>query len=99
MAAVLLASGANKKRHTLPNSTIMLHSVGTRLDGQYFDLEKEMEETKRKQEILSKILSKHLNKDQAEISSDLQRNFYQTAEEALKYGIIDNIITKKEDSA
>ena len=99
MAAVLLASGATKKRNTLPNSTIMLHSVGTRLDGQYFDLEKEMEETKRKQEILSKILSKHLNKDQAEISSDLQRNFYQTAEEALKYGIIDNIITKKEDSA
>ena len=52
MAAVLLASGATKKRNTLPNSTIMLHSVGTRLDGQYFDLEKEMEETKRKQEIL-----------------------------------------------
>ena len=96
MAAVLLASGANGKRNSLPNSTIMLHSVGTELEGQFYDLEKEMEETKRKQQILAEILGKHVNKGLDQINSDIQRNFYQTAEEALRYGIIDNIISKKE---
>ena len=96
MGAVLLASGAKGKRNSLPNSTVMLHSVGTQLGGQYYDLEKEMEETKRKQEILAKILSEHINKDIEEIKNDIQRNFYQTSNEALDYGIIDNIIAQKE---
>ena len=96
MAAVLLASGTDGKRNSLPNSTIMLHSVGAELGGQFHDLENEMKETKRKQQILAKILEKHVNKDVDQINSDIQRNFYQTAEEALQYGIIDNIISKKE---
>ena len=95
MSAVLLASGNSGKRNSLPHSTIMLHSVGTELGGQFHDLEKEMEETKRKQGILATILSKHVKKDLNQINSDIARNFYQTAEEALQYGIIDNIITKK----
>ena len=74
----------------------MLHSVGAELGGQFHDLENEMKETKRKQQILAKILEKHVNKDVDQINSDIQRNFYQTAEEALQYGIIDNIISKKE---
>ena len=97
MAAVILASGYEGKRYSLPNSTIMLHSVGTQLGGQFHDLEKEMEETKRKQLIISQILSKHLKKDIDAISADIQRNFYQTAKEALDYGLIDSIISKKED--
>ena len=95
MSAVLLASGNPGKRNSLPHSTIMLHSVGTELGGQFHDLEKEMEETKRKQGILATILSKHVKKDLNQINSDITRNFYQTAEEALQYGIIDTIITKK----
>ena len=97
MGAVILASGTEGKRFSLPNSTIMLHSVGTQLGGQYHDLEKEMEETKRKQGVISEILSKHLKKDIDQITTDIQRNFYQTAEEALKYGLIDTIISNKED--
>ena len=97
MGAVILASGTEGKRFSLPNSTIMLHSVGTQLGGQYHDLEKEMEETKRKQGVISEILSKHLKKDIDQITADIQRNFYQTAEEALKYGLIDTIISNKED--
>ena len=97
MGAVILASGSEGKRFSLPNSTIMLHSVGTQLGGQYHDLEKEMEETKRKQGVISEILSKHLKKDIDQITADIERNFYQTAEEALKYGLIDNIISNKED--
>ena len=90
-------SGFEGKRFSLPNSTIMLHSVGTQLGGQYHDLEKEMEETKRKQKVISEILSKHLKKKIDQITADIQRNFYQTAEEALKYGLIDTIISNKED--
>ena len=97
MGAVILASGTEGKRFSLPNSTIMLHSVGTQLGGQYHDLEKEMEETKRKQGVISEILSKHLKKNIDQITADIQRNFYQTAEEALKYGLIDTIISNKED--
>ena len=97
MGAVILASGSEGKRFSLPNSTIMLHSVGTQLGGQYHDLEKEMEETKRKQGVISEILSKHLKKDIDQITADIERNFYQTAEEALKYGLIDTIISNKED--
>lgn len=97
MGAVILASGTEGKRFSLPNSTIMLHSVGTQLGGQYHDLEKEMEETKRKQGVISEILSKHLKKDIDQITADIERNFYQTAEEALKYGLIDTIICNKED--
>ena len=97
MGAVILASGSEGKRFSLPNSTIMLHSVGTQLGGQYHDLEKEMEETKRKQGVISEILSKHLKKDIDQITADIERNFYQTAEEALKYGLIDTIICNKED--
>jgi len=96
MGAVLLASGSKGKRNSLPNSTIMLHSVGTQLGGQYYDLEKEMEETKRKQEVLAQLLSQHVNKDLDIIKTDIQRNFYQTSQEALDYGIIDNIITQKD---
>ena len=96
MGAVLLASVAINKRKSLPNSTIMLHSVGTQLGGQYYDLEKEMEETRRKQEILAQLLSKHVKKDLDIIKTDIQRNFYQTSQEALEYGIIDNIITEKD---
>ena len=97
MGAVILASGTEGKRFSLPNSTIMLHSVGTQLGGQYHDLEKEMEETKRKQGVISEILSKHLKKNIDQITADIQRNFYQTADEALKYGLIDTIIISKED--
>lgn len=73
----------------------MLHSVGTQFGGQYHDLEKEMEETKRKQDIIAEILAKHVNKNVDQIKSDIQRNFYQTSKEALDYGIVDNIITEK----
>ena len=55
-----------------------------------------MDETKRKQQMLAEILEKHVKKDLGQINSDIQRNFYQTAQEALQYGIIDNIIFKKE---
>ena len=47
--------------------------------------------------MISEILSKHLKKKIDQITADIQRNFYQTAEEALKYGLIDTIISNKED--
>ena len=56
-----------------------------------------MDETRRKQEILAQILSKHVNQELDIIKTDIQRNFYQTSQEALDYGIVDNIITQKDD--
>jgi ATP-dependent Clp protease protease subunit len=93
MGAVLLASGAKGKRIALPNVDVMVHQVMGGAEGQASDVKIRAEHILRIRERLNKILAKHTNQALSKIEKDTDRDFYMTAEEAKKYGIIDKIIT------
>ncbi len=96
--AVLLAAGTKGKRFALPNSRIMIHQPlihGGGISGQATEIEieaKEIVETKRR---LNEILAKHTGQTFQKIELDSERNFYLSADEAKKYGLIDEVIVRK----
>jgi ATP-dependent Clp protease, protease subunit len=96
-AAVLLAAGTKGKRLALPHSRVLLHqpsgSVGY---GQVTDLELAASEIVRMREILDVILAKHTGQEVERIHKDTDRDFVMEAQEALEYGIIDQVITSRE---
>ncbi len=92
MAAVLLAAGAKGKRLALPNSEVMIHQVMGGMEGQASDIKIRAERILRIKERLNKILSSHTGKDLAVIEKDTDRDYFMTADESLKYGLIDKVI-------
>ncbi len=101
MATVLLANGAKGKRYCLPNSTVHMHqpNVGS-FQGQAADIEIQAREIVRLKERLSRILSEATGQTQEQIADDTDRDFFLTAEEAIKYGIVDEILgTSPEETA
>jgi len=95
MAAVLLASGQRGKRFALPNAEILLHQVMGGAEGQASEIEITARQILKMKGKLSKILSDHTKQTLAKIEKDTDRDFYMGAEEAKKYGVIDEIITSK----
>lgn len=96
MAALLLAAGAPNKRYALPHSRIMIHQPMGGAQGQATDIDIHAREILRVREILNQIFAKHTKQDIEKIRRDTERDFFMTSEEALKYGIIDRIIEKRE---
>ena len=96
MAAVLLAGGAAGKRTALPNARILIHQPmgGTR--GQATDIKIQAEEILRMREELNKILSKHTRQSLERISADTERDYFMSAEQAKAYGIIDQVVEKRQ---
>ncbi len=96
MAAVLLAGGAAGKRTALPNARILIHQPmgGTR--GQATDIKIQAEEILRMREELNKILSKHTKQSLERISADTERDYFMSAEQAKTYGIIDQVVDKRQ---
>ncbi len=94
-AAVLLAAGQKGKRFTLPNSEIMIHQVIGQAEGQATEIEIEARHILRIKEKINKILAKHTGQTLAQIEKDTDRNFFMDAEEAKKYGIIDEVLKTK----
>ncbi len=92
MGAILLAAGAKGKRFALPNSEIMLHQVMGGAEGQATDVKIRAEHILKTKEKLNKILAKHTGQNLAKIEKDTDRDYFMTADEAKKYGIIDKII-------
>lgn len=92
MAAVLLAAGARGKRLALPNSEIMIHQVMGGMEGQASDIKIRAERILRIKDRLNQILVKHTGKEIKEIERDTDRDHFMTAEEALRYGIVDKVI-------
>lgn len=94
MAAVLLSAGAKGKRFALPNSEIMIHQVMGGMEGQASDIKIRAERILRIKERLNKILSETTGKDLKTIEKDTDRDYFLPASDALKYGLIDKVITK-----
>ena len=96
MGALLLAAGAKEKRSALPHARVMIHQPLGGAQGQATDIEIQTREILTLRERLNEILSKHTGQALEKIAEDTERNFYMSAEEAKTYGIIDDILTRKE---
>jgi ATP-dependent Clp protease protease subunit len=92
-AAVLLTAGAKGKRFSLPNARVLLHQVMGGAEGQVKDVEIQTKEMVRIRNQVNQILSKHTGQPNSRIEKDTDRDFYMTADEAKRYGIIDKIIS------
>jgi ATP-dependent Clp protease, protease subunit len=96
MAAILLAAGTKGKRYVLPHSRIMLHQPAGGAGGQAADIAIHAKEIMRIKETLNDILVKHTAQPMDVIRKDTDRNFFMDAKEAQAYGIVDEILTKRE---
>ncbi len=97
MGALLLAAGAKGKRFTLPHSRVMIHQPAGGAQGQASDIEIQAREILTLRERLNQILAKHTGQPISQIEKDTDRNFFMSAEEAVKYGIVDEVMTRKFD--
>jgi ATP-dependent Clp protease protease subunit len=91
MASVILAAGAKGKRYALPNSEVMIHQPWGGVQGQAADIEITARHILATRDRLNRILAKATGKELAQIEKDVDRDFFMTAEEAKKYGIVDQI--------
>ncbi|MCH7678343.1 ATP-dependent Clp endopeptidase proteolytic subunit ClpP [candidate division KSB1 bacterium] len=95
MGAILLAGGAKGKRFALPHARIMIHQPLGGAQGQATDLEIQTKEILVIRDKLNQILAKHTGQSIDKIAKDTDRNFFMSAEESKKYGIIDEVIDRK----
>lgn len=95
MAALLLAAGTKGKRYALPNSRVMIHQPLGGAEGQAADIEIQAREIINLREITNNLLAKHTGQPLDKISRDVDRNFWMNAEEAKKYGLIDEIFYQR----
>ena len=94
-AAVLLAAGEKGKRFSLPNARVMIHQVMGGAEGQAKDVAIQTREMLRIKQQVDKILADHTGQPVSKIETDTDRDFFMTAEDAKKYGIIDKIIASQ----
>jgi ATP-dependent Clp protease, protease subunit len=94
MGTVLLCSGAKGKRYALPNATIHLHQAVGGAQGQAADIEIAAREIMRLQALLRDILVKHTGQTMEKITHDVDRDFYLTPEQAVEYGLVDEVLGK-----
>lgn len=95
MGAVLLTAGAKGMRYALPNSRIMIHQPWGGAEGKASDIEITAKEILRLKDILNGILASHSGKKFEDVVKDTDRDFFMSAEEAEKWGLIDNVVEFK----
>ena len=95
MGAFLLSSGAKGKRIALPNAEIMIHQPSGGSQGQATDIQIQAEQILKIKKRLNEILAENTGRDLAEIERDTERDHFMTAQEALDYGLIDQVIYKR----
>ncbi len=97
MAALLLAAGTKGKRFALPHARVMIHQPEGAFQGQASDIAIHAKEVLTIREVLNKIFAKHTGQPEEKIAKDTDRNYFMSAYEAKKYGIIDGILEKRKE--
>jgi ATP-dependent Clp protease, protease subunit len=94
-AAVILSAGTPGKRFALPHATVLIHQPHGRIGGQALDIEIHAREVLRQRRLLEEILARHTGRSVEQISKDTDRDFIMTAQEAVAYGIVDEVVTSR----
>ena len=94
MAALLLTAGATGKRYALPHARVMIHQPEGAFQGQASDIAIHAKEVLTIREVLNKLFAKHTGQTEEKIARDTDRNYFMSAIEAKKYGIVDEILEK-----
>lgn len=97
MGAIILSAGKRGKRFALPNAEVMIHQVMGGVEGQASDIEINAKHILKTKENLNKILAKHTGKSLDQVEKDSDRDYYMSADEAKKYGLVDDIFRRKAD--
>lgn len=95
MGAILLAGGTKKKRFALPSSRIMIHQPWGGAQGQAADIAIQAKEIIRLKKLTIDYFAFHTGKKSEQVAEDMERDFYMSAQEALEYGIVDNIMSSR----
>lgn len=90
-AAILLSAGEKGKRFALPNAEVMIHQPHGGAEGQATDIEITAKQILKLRSVLNKILSKNTGQPLAKVEKDVERDFFMTADEAKKYGLVDKV--------
>jgi ATP-dependent Clp protease, protease subunit len=98
-AALILAAGTKGQRYALPNAKIMLHQPYGGITGQAEDIRIQAEEVLKDKKLLNDILSKHTGQPTDKLMKEIERDRYMSAQEALEYGIVDEILSEPEDQS
>lgn len=97
MGAFLLAAGTEGKRYTLPNARIMIHQPMGGFQGQATDIDIQAKEILRMKNDLNRLLAHHTKTSLKKIAADTERDYFMSAEEAQKYGLIDKVLTSRDE--
>jgi ATP-dependent Clp protease, protease subunit len=99
MGQFLLCAGAKDKRYTLPNARIMMHQPSAGLRGQAADIAIQAEQLTYTKRRMAELIALHTGQPVEQITADSERDRWFTAEQALEYGMIDNVIVKRTETA
>jgi ATP-dependent Clp protease protease subunit len=97
MGALLLTAGTKGKRYSLPHARIMIHQPMGGFHGQASDIEIQAQEILRLKDTINKMLVRHTGNSLSQIKKDTDRDFFMSGEDAKKYGIIDNVMSNRDD--
>ncbi|MBQ4555818.1 MAG: ATP-dependent Clp endopeptidase proteolytic subunit ClpP [Spirochaetaceae bacterium] len=98
MGAVLLAGGTKGKRYALPSSRVMIHQPWGGTQGQATDISIQTKEIIRLKKMLLEYFAFHTDKPIEEVAKDMERDYFMSAEDALKYGIVDAVMPKRKNT-
>ena len=96
MAALLLAAGSKGKRYALPHSRILVHQPMGATQGQATDIDIQAREIMRLKGAINELFALHTGQDKKRVENDTERDYFMSGQEALEYGIVDKVITKRE---